>query len=83
MRQTLIAIDQTVNTLFYETTSGVKIWGFADESISARSYRLRNVGWPWQYRAIDLLFFWQDSHCKSAYVSEQIRSQLPKEYLHD
>lgn len=71
MKQVLIAIDQFINTLFL---------GYADESISARAYRLRDKGWSWQHKWIDRLFFWQQNHCKESYISELKRQQLPIEY---
>jgi len=81
MKQFLISLDQTVNTLFFETEEdGTRVWGWADESISARSYRLRDKGWALQYKLINKLFFWQIDHCGYAYYSEELRSQLPREY---
>lgn len=67
--QIAVALDQLVNTLFA---------GFADETLSSRAYRLsveRNRHWP--KRIIDLLFFFQKEHCKTAYESEQERAHLP------
>lgn len=73
LKQNLIAFDQMVNTLFR---------GWADETLSARCYRKRNNGrgWLFTYRAINLLFFSQDDHCKRSYDHEQERLQLPPEY---
>lgn len=68
--QVLIALDQFVNTL---------LWGYADETLSARAYRHAEIKkdrrWPMQL--IDALFFWQDEHCRQAYESEVRRTQLP------
>lgn len=36
--------------------------------------------WGWTARAIDMLFFWQDGHCKQAYESELQRAHLPNTY---
>lgn len=79
MIQFLLAVDQLLNTLIYAKGEG---FGMADESISARSWRLRYTGRNWLYahKVIDFLFFWQDQHCKTAYISEQLKKQLPKEY---
>lgn len=74
MKQFLIALDQLINTL---------MGGYADESISARSYRLRNKGWSLQYKLINKLFFWQKDHCKASFISEIKRRQLPVEYRQD
>jgi hypothetical protein len=70
--QVLIAFDQLLNALH---------GGWADESISARAWRLRHRN-PYKtyVTLIDALFFWQQSHCKDAYESEVQRRQLPPEY---
>ena len=73
--QVLIAIDQFINTLWYFPKDG---FGFADETISARSWRLREQSSL--YKFINALFFWQANHCRGAYYSEMTRKQLPKEY---
>lgn len=57
----------------------------ANESISGRSYRLREQ-WFWWYMhlLINCLFFWQGNHCKAAYdaditkAHELIRAQARK-----
>lgn len=68
--QVLVAIDQFVNTL---------LWGYADETLSARAYRHAEIKKDrrWPMWIIDHLFFWQDEHCKQAYESEIERTQLP------
>ena len=67
-----IALDQLANAL---------LGGMADETISARCWRLRATRpYTWLQSAIDRIFFWQIDHCRSAYESEQRRSQLPTEY---
>lgn len=67
-----IAVDQLVNAV---------LGGYADETMSARSWRLRAVRpYSWLRPAIDRLFFWQPNHCESAYESEKTRYQLPAEY---
>lgn len=68
-----IALDQLVNTIF---------GGYADETISAASYRKRNesTGWRLMGKLIDCIFFWQENHCQQAYQSEIERKHLPKEY---
>ncbi len=70
--QVLVALDQLANTL---------IGGFADETISARLWRHHlNGEYSWLMKLVNLLFFWQDNHCKEAYESEIYRQQYPKEY---
>ena len=73
MLQTLIAIDQLINAIF---------GGWADETISARAYRLhaKKTRWYITMRIIDAIFFWQPRHCRQSYVAEQERRQLPPEY---
>jgi hypothetical protein len=72
MRQVLVAFDQLVNAIF---------GGYADETISARCWRLRATR-PYSvlHQVIDWIFFWQPSHCQGAYEAERTRSQLPAEY---
>jgi hypothetical protein len=71
VKNNLIAFDQQCNSLLF---------GEPDETLSARSYRLRCDGWWFAYYGINLLFFWQDDHCKGSYVSEMLRKHLPEEY---
>ena len=67
-----IAVDQLANAL---------LGGYSDETISARTWRLRSRRpYCWLRPAIDRVFFWQLDHCRSAYESERQRSQLPAEY---
>jgi hypothetical protein len=73
--QFLIAIDQLLNTLIWVRGDG---FGDADETISARAWRLRKNSYA--YKTINVLFFWQEDHCYQAYLSEIERKQLPKEY---
>lgn len=72
--QNLIALDQLVNTL---------LGGMADETLSARAYRMERDGhkyWGWTAGAINALFFWQTDHCLGAYRDETERRQLPPEF---
>lgn len=70
--EVLVAFDQLANAV---------LGGWADETMSARCWRLR-ARRPYSVlrAAIDRLFFWQPNHCESAYESERLRSQLPVEY---
>ena len=76
MTQFAIAFDQLVNTVIYIKGDG---WGYADETLSARAYRLRELS-SLPYKLINGLFFWQDDHCKQAYYSEVFNKQLPTHY---
>ena len=71
--QVLIAIDQTINTIFN---------GYADETLSSRAYRRQHKNKFWKYGRIfiDTLFFWQEDHCYKAYQSEVERRHYPKEF---
>lgn len=71
MKQVLIAIDQLLNTLF---------GGWADETLSARAYRMRLAGKTRPAQIINAIFFWQEDHCADAFQSEVQRKQLPKFY---
>lgn len=45
--------------------------GTSTESLSGRSYRLRDkLGWRISRNFINMLFFWQEDHCKSIHESE-------------
>ena len=89
-RQSLIAIDQWVNTLggilhsildicqLSRTPSEVY---YADETLSAHSYRdYKNSVRMWPMKIIDNLFFFDKNHCEESYESEIERRQLPPEY---
>ena len=76
MKQFLIAFDQMVNTLVYIKDDG---FGYADETLSARAWRLREQS-SWPYKTINWLFFWQKDHCKNAYDEEVNNKQLPQDY---
>lgn len=74
VKQVLIALDQTLNAI---------AGGWADETLSARSYRNSRDGhknWVTARKVIDRIFFWQPNHCYQSYMSEVDRSQLPAEY---
>lgn len=72
VREVLIAIDQLLNAI---------AGGYADETMSARCWRLRaQQPYAALRSAIDGLFFLQVDHCKSSYESELERAQLPAEY---
>ncbi|WEJ62144.1 hypothetical protein [Thiomicrorhabdus lithotrophica] len=75
MKQFLIAIDQGFNTLVWLKSEG---FGMATETLSARAWRLRHDSNG--YKIINLLFFWQDNHCKGAYENRLNDVNAPKEY---
>lgn len=78
MKQVLIAFDQLVNTLVYASGEG---FGMADETISARSWRLRKRKFWGSLRVlVDRLFFWEPNHCEDSYLVEKKRKHLPQEY---
>jgi hypothetical protein len=75
--ETFIAIDQLINTFICD--------GFADETISARAFRMTDTSKVWNtaHKIIDwfaLHIFNQNNHCYNSYRSEVERKQLPKEY---
>lgn len=72
LKQNALSVDQLLNTL---------TGGFADETLSSRAYRTEQNGkiFGKVFRPlIDTMFFWQDSHCYKAFISEKNRTQLPK-----
>lgn len=75
LKQTAISIDQTLNTLTWIKGDG---FGYADETLSARAWRLR--GQSNAYKRIDKIFFFDPDHCKTSYESEVERKHLPPEY---
>lgn len=82
MKQFLLAADQLLNTLVW--SSHEKSFGYADELISARLWRLndKSVAWEIAQRIIDgiFLFFGETDHCYNSWVSELKRHQLPPAY---
>ena len=74
-RRVLIALDQTLNCCV-KLSDG---WGYPDETLSARAYRLREQH-PWLIRWIDRVFFWEKHHCQASYGSELARAHFPDEY---
>lgn len=76
IKQVAIALDQLFNTLVNN--------GFADETLSARAYRMTDtsIGWRDVHITIDWLFklIGKSNHCYASYLAEINRSQLPKEY---
>jgi len=72
MRQFLISIDQVLNTV---------LGGWADETLSARAWRLRERSAFWKYamHVINAIFL-DSTHCAKSYASELMRRQLPPEY---
>lgn len=73
LKQLLLAFDQLINALLF---------GWADETISSRSYRLSSgsVLWRLVSKFIDVLFFFDPDHCRTSYEAERLRSHLPPEY---
>lgn len=70
-----IGFDQFVNTLVPN--------GKPDETLSSRAYRLYAENAYWYSKipmcCIDALFFWQNGHCRRAYLSEVMRRHFPEE----
>ena len=74
-KNVLIGLDQTVNCLI-RLSDG---WGFPDESLSARAWRLREQH-PALQRWIDRIMFFDKDHCETSYLREMQRKQLPDVY---
>lgn len=88
-KQALIAIDQLANTLFYSSHDHKEYgygFGMADETISARSWRLRDTTLFWKglQVSLDIVFFWDAGlHCYKSYLHEYNKHQLPPHYKED
>ncbi len=83
MKQRLLAFDQLINTFVYAKAD--RRCGYADETLSARCWRLRNSSkyWGVARKAVDMLFFFDKNHCYESYKSEILQRQLPNEYYKD
>jgi hypothetical protein len=79
--QVFIAVDQLLNALIPPIDGTLS---YADETLSARSYRAHRDGKLFgkiTMPVIDLLFWWQGPrHCYHAYRKEIDRKQYPAEY---
>ena len=61
-REIIIAVDQLGNTI---------LDGWADETISSRTYRTNDDPfWKVMEKIINILFFFQKDHCYNAYLNE-------------
>lgn len=80
-KQTLLALDQLLNTFVYAKLEGT---GYSDETLSARMWRLRHSrNWGIARKIVDTIFlalFNEWDHCKNSYDSETKRAHLPPEY---
>lgn len=75
LKQLLICLDQLVNVLI-GLVCGYR--SFADETLSAKAYRLElERGRPWARKLVDGILWFDKDHCKESYESEILRRQLP------
>ena len=74
-KNVLIGFDQTINCVVWIKGDG---FGYPDETLSARAWRLRGQSSAW--RVIDTLLFFDPDHCRTSYESEMLRKQLPSAY---
>jgi hypothetical protein len=80
IRQVLLAVDQVLNALIPPLAGTLS---FSGETLSARCYRAWRDGRAWGrvlLPVIDTAFFWQDEHCRNAYLHTLERRHLPPEY---
>ena len=86
IQQLLLAIDQFANIFFFsyeDYKSDGYGFGYADETISARTYRLRKTSWFWSTlrTLLDITFFWdKGKHTHNAYLHEFKKHNLPPHY---
>jgi hypothetical protein len=83
MKQFWLAVDQLLNTMVYSSSENK--FGYADELLSARMWRLndRSPRWKFAQEITDrffLVLFNEEDHCYNAWTSELMRDQLPKPY---
>src|SRR5690625_2592876 len=70
--QLAIAVDQLVNAALF---------GWADETLSSRAYRTQyKRRWRVIMRVINGIFFWQENHCRDAYLFERDKGHVPPEF---
>ena len=74
-KNVLIGFDQTINCVVWIKGDG---FGYPDETLSARAWRLRGQSNSW--KRIDALLFFDKDQCRTSYESELNRTQLPKDY---
>lgn len=80
MMQTLIALDQALNTLVWAKGEG---FGMADETLSARMWRLRErPAWGSAVVIVDAVaaVLGDPEHCYTSWLGEFERHQLPESY---
>lgn len=74
MKQALIALDQLLNTLLFWLPGGA----WADETLSARAWRMRDTPpFTWLRPLLDAVFFFDPQHCYTSWLSEIFRNQSP------
>lgn len=70
--------------LWIDQGGNVLLFGSADETISARSYRKGELegskGWKVMRKFVDTLFWFEKDHTKNAYHAEQARCHMPSAY---
>lgn len=86
--QTIVSLDQALHCLggllaalllaCIRDADLPVVW--ADETLSSRCWRWHLYGVrSWPCRLVNMLFWWQKNHCRSAYESEREGRQLPPE----
>lgn len=57
----------------------VNVWllfGHHDQTVSARCYVNRHKkGWKFFYYLINMIFFWQDDHCRDSFIQDVLFSE--------
>lgn len=85
MKQLLIALDQLLNTLTW-SSHDKKVFergfGYADETLSARAFRLSFESKYWKaFKVVlDILFWFDKDHCFSSWLAEFNKKQYPTIY---
>lgn len=67
MKDYLLNVAEVLSQAF----NAIVLRGNPNVTVSARCYLNRHrAGWSTAYRAINRVFFWQEDHCRSSWVSD-------------
>lgn len=73
IKNVFIWIDQGINTII--------LFGYPDETLSSRFYRLHRDGiCKYPMIILDKILFFDKNHCYNSYLSEKLNRQLPSEF---
>jgi hypothetical protein len=60
-----------IGEIISQAGNAIFLAGNPNMTISARCYLARNhPKWGWCYKVVNKIFFWQEDHCRSSWVSD-------------